>query len=97
MSVVGEAASGDEAVAMAKMHRPDVVLMVLRMPGGDGVQATRGILSTAPGTRVVVLTTYEIENDSRNRRQWQRAVTDAGAKIDDKLGSRHSGSLGDAA
>jgi DNA-binding NarL/FixJ family response regulator len=63
LSVVGEAASGDEAVAMARMYRPDVVLMDLRMPGGDGVQATSGILSIAPGTRVVVLTTYETDAD----------------------------------
>jgi len=63
LSVVGEAASGDEAVAMARMYRPDVVLMDLRMPGGDGVQATSGILATAPGTRVVVLTTYETDAD----------------------------------
>jgi DNA-binding NarL/FixJ family response regulator len=63
LTVVGEAASGNEAVAMARMHRPDVVLMDLRMPGGDGVQATSGILATAPGTRVVVLTTYETDAD----------------------------------
>jgi DNA-binding NarL/FixJ family response regulator len=63
ITVVGEAASGDEAVVMARMHRPDVVLMDLRMPGGDGVQATSGILATAPGTRVVVLTTYETDAD----------------------------------
>jgi DNA-binding NarL/FixJ family response regulator len=63
LSVVGEAGSGEEAVVMARMHRPDVVLMDLRMPGGDGVQATSGILATAPGTRVVVLTTYETDAD----------------------------------
>ena len=63
ITVVGEAGSGDEAVAMARRHRPDVVLMDLRMPGGDGVQATAGILATAPGTRVVVLTTYETDAD----------------------------------
>ena len=61
--VVGEAGSGDEAVTMARMLRPDVVLMDLRMPGGDGVDATAGILATAPGTRVVVLTTYETDAD----------------------------------
>jgi DNA-binding NarL/FixJ family response regulator len=61
--VVGEAGSGDEAVTMARMHRPDVVLMDLRMPGGDGVGATAGILATAPSTRVVVLTTYETDAD----------------------------------
>jgi len=63
ITVVGEAGSGDEAVTMARMHRPDVVLMDLRMPGGDGVLATAGILATAPGTRVVVLTTYETDVD----------------------------------
>jgi DNA-binding NarL/FixJ family response regulator len=63
ITVVGEAGSGDEAVTMARLHRPDVVLMDLRMPGGDGVLATAGILATAPATRVVVLTTYETDAD----------------------------------
>jgi DNA-binding NarL/FixJ family response regulator len=61
--VVAEAASGGEAVVMARRHRPDVVLMDLRMPGGDGVQATAGIIADLPGTRVVVLTTYETDAD----------------------------------
>jgi DNA-binding NarL/FixJ family response regulator len=61
--VVAEAASGDEAVVMAKRHQPDVVLMDLRMPGGDGVQATAGITAALPSTRVVVLTTYETDAD----------------------------------
>jgi DNA-binding NarL/FixJ family response regulator len=63
ITVVGEAASGHEAVAMARLHRPDVVLMDLRMPDGDGVDATAGVLSVAPGTRVVVLTTYDTDAD----------------------------------
>lgn len=63
LTVVAEAASGDEAVAMALAHRPDVVLMDLRMPGGDGVQATAGIVAAVPATRVVVLTTYETDAD----------------------------------
>jgi DNA-binding NarL/FixJ family response regulator len=61
--VVAEAASGDEAVVMAKRHRPDVVLMDLRMPGCDGVQATAGIIAAVPDARVVVLTTYESDAD----------------------------------
>jgi DNA-binding NarL/FixJ family response regulator len=61
--VVAEASSGAEAVVMARRHRPDVVLMDLRMPGGDGVQATAGILEALPATRVVVLTTYETDSD----------------------------------
>jgi DNA-binding NarL/FixJ family response regulator len=63
IKVVAEAGSGHEAIAMARRHRPDVVLMDLRMPDGDGVEATAGILAAEPATRVVVLTTYESDAD----------------------------------
>jgi DNA-binding NarL/FixJ family response regulator len=63
IAVVGEAASADEAVAMARSLTPTVVLMDLRMPGGDGVTATAGVLAVLPTTRVVVLTTYESDAD----------------------------------
>ncbi|MDA8321459.1 MAG: response regulator transcription factor [Actinomycetota bacterium] len=59
IEVVGEAGSGPEAVALAGRLRPDVVLMDLRMPGGDGVDATRQLA----GTTVVVLTTYDSDAD----------------------------------
>jgi DNA-binding NarL/FixJ family response regulator len=59
IEVVGEAASGPEAVALAGRLRPDVVLMDLRMPGGDGVEA----IGQLPGTTVVVLTTYDSDAD----------------------------------
>ena len=58
LTVVGEAADGQAAVTMAADLRPDVVLMDLRMPGIDGIEATRVILSADPGVRVVALTTY---------------------------------------
>jgi DNA-binding NarL/FixJ family response regulator len=59
IEVVGEAASSPEAVTLAKRLRPDVVLMDLRMPGGDGVEATRQLA----GITVVVLTTYDSDAD----------------------------------
>lgn len=61
--VVAEAGSGAEAVVQARTHLPDVVLMDLRMPGGDGVRATSEIARTQPGTRVLVLTTYDTDSD----------------------------------
>ncbi len=61
--VVGEASSGIEGVALATELRPDIVLMDLRMPGGDGVEATARIVATVPGVRVMVLTTYESDRD----------------------------------
>ncbi|NUW35503.1 response regulator transcription factor [Nonomuraea sp. SMC257] len=63
IEVVGEAASGAEAVVRALRLAPDVVLMDLRMPGGDGVGAIPGILTERPETRVIVLTTYETDGD----------------------------------
>ena len=61
--VIGEAGSGAEAVAVARASVPDVVLMDLRMPVMDGVTATLAVLQVSPGTRVVVLTTYEADSD----------------------------------
>jgi len=63
LSVVGEAGSGDAGVTLAAAVRPDIVLMDLRMPDGDGVSATERIVKTVPGARVIVLTTYESDRD----------------------------------
>ena len=61
MTVVGEAATGVEAVRQAMLHAPDVVLMDIRMPQLDGIDATRQILGRHPGVRVLVLTTFDVD------------------------------------
>jgi DNA-binding NarL/FixJ family response regulator len=58
VEVVGTAADGEEALALAEQLRPDVILMDLRMPRVDGVEATRRLRTSHPEIKVVVLTTY---------------------------------------
>jgi DNA-binding NarL/FixJ family response regulator len=63
VEVVGEAADGDQALCLVAEHQPDVVLMDLRMPRRDGIDATARIAADHPNTRVVVLTTYAEDAD----------------------------------
>ena len=60
MVVVGEAGDGIEAVAKTRELRPDVVLMDVRMPGRDGLEATRDLLREMPETHVLILTTFDL-------------------------------------
>ena len=72
--VAAEAANGKEAVAAVLQHRPDVVLMDIRMPGMDGLEATRRILGSKPGCgcRIIILTTFDLD-------QYVYAALTAGA------------------
>jgi len=63
LELVGEAANGTDAVAMAEQTLPDVILMDLRMPGMTGIEATRAILDRRPETRILILTMSE-DDDS---------------------------------
>jgi DNA-binding NarL/FixJ family response regulator len=61
MTVVGEAGDGEDAVGEARRLQPDVVLMDIRMPVLDGIEATRRIVGAQPGTRVLILTTFGLD------------------------------------
>jgi DNA-binding NarL/FixJ family response regulator len=61
LDVVAEAADGEDAVAEARLHRPDVVLMDIRMPVLDGIEATRRIVATQSTARVLILTTFGLD------------------------------------
>jgi DNA-binding NarL/FixJ family response regulator len=61
VTVAGEAGDGAEAFELARRLKPDVVLMDIRMPGTDGIEATRRITAAEPGVRVLVLTTFDLD------------------------------------
>jgi DNA-binding NarL/FixJ family response regulator len=59
--IAAEAGDGEEAVTLAQRHAPDVVLMDIRMPGTDGIEATRRIIAAGGRVRVLVLTTFDLD------------------------------------
>lgn len=61
LAIVGEASTGREAVALTRRARPDVMLMDIRMPDGDGLEATRDIARQGPLPRIIILTTFGLD------------------------------------
>jgi DNA-binding NarL/FixJ family response regulator len=61
MAVVGEAVNGEEAVVLASALKPDIVLMDIKMPRLNGIQATRKITGALTATRIIILTTYDVD------------------------------------
>jgi DNA-binding NarL/FixJ family response regulator len=61
IEVVGEASDGAAAISMSRALHPDVVLMDVRMPGMNGIQATAEVTAACPATRVLILTTYDLD------------------------------------
>ncbi|MFF5713321.1 response regulator [Streptomyces sp. NPDC012756] len=61
MTVVGEASNGTEAIRLVDLHHPDVVLMDIRMPGLDGIEATRRVVATGAPTRILIVTTFDLD------------------------------------
>ncbi|MER6944155.1 response regulator transcription factor [Nonomuraea sp. NPDC000554] len=97
VDVVGEAGTGTQAIQLARELRPDVVLMDIRMPGMDGIEATQVITAGSPAARVVILTTFDDDDNVY-------AALRAGASgflvkdmaLDDILAAVHVVAAGDA-
>ncbi|MDV5145063.1 response regulator transcription factor [Streptomyces sp. SBC-4] len=99
MEVIGEAADGAQAVALARAERPDVVLMDIRMPGTDGLAATRAITADPElsAVRIVMLTTFEVdEYVVQSLRAGASGFLGKGAEPEELLGAIRIAHAGEA-
>ena len=95
--VVGEAATGEAAVAQAEQLQPDVILMDIKMPGMSGIEATRRILGTNPSVRVLVVTMFEDDaTDFTVMRAGARGYVLKDAQKDDVLRAIRAVGMGEA-
>jgi len=95
--VVGEAATGEEAIAQAAALQPEVILMDLHMPGQNGIEATRAILRISPHIGILVLTMYEVDDSVFSAmRAGARGYLLKGAEQAEILRAIHAVSHGEA-
>jgi DNA-binding NarL/FixJ family response regulator len=97
VEVVGEAGTGAQAVQLARQLRPDVVVMDIRMPGMDGIEATQVIVAESPATRVIMLTTFDDDdNVYASLRAGASGFLVKDMALDDILSAAHVVAAGDA-
>ncbi|MEU7898736.1 response regulator transcription factor [Nonomuraea sp. NPDC049152] len=97
VDVVGEAGTGAQAIQLARQLRPDVVLMDIRMPGMDGIEATQMITADSPAARVVILTTFDDdENVNASLRARASGFLVKDMALEDILTAVHVVAAGDA-
>lgn len=86
MDVVGEAATGQEAIRLASKHQPDVILMDIQMPDMDGISATRQIVEANPNVKILIVTMFEDDQSVFSAmRAGARGYVLKGAKHDEML------------
>jgi DNA-binding NarL/FixJ family response regulator len=87
--VVGEAANGEEAVEVVSRLAPDVTLMDIRMPVLDGIAATRRLVGAGVETRVLVLTTFDLDESSQLGSRCSRRASPGGSSTRSYAGPPH--------